>query len=73
MARKTTKEHIFEKINKLRSRVKDIIIRTTFIVGFPGETEEDFNETLDIVNTLKYDLAYTFIFSNKPIIFFYDI
>ena len=44
MGRKTNKETIIDKIDKLREKVPGITLRTSFIVGFPGETEEDFNE-----------------------------
>ena len=51
--------------NKIRNKVKDVSITTDIIVGFPGETESDFEETLDIVNTCKFDGAFTFIFSPR--------
>ena len=63
MNRKYTKEYYLELIEKLRSLVPDIAITTDIIVGFPGETEEDFLETLDLVNKVKFDSAYTFLYS----------
>ena len=54
-----------ELYNKIRNKVKDVSITTDIIVGFPGETESDFEETLDIVNTCKFDGAFTFIFSPR--------
>ena len=51
--------------NQIRSKVKDSSITTDIIVGFPGETEEDFQETLDVVNECKFDGAFTFAFSPR--------
>ena len=63
MNRKYTKEDYLELIEKLRAAVPDIAISTDIIVGFPGETEEDFEETLDLVRTVRYDSAFTFLYS----------
>lgn len=65
MRRRYTKESYIELFNKIKEKVPNVAISTDIIVGFPGETEEDFKETLDVVNNLKYDLAYTFIFSKR--------
>ena len=65
MGRRYTKEDYLELYNKLRSKVPNCSITTDIIVGFPGETEEDFNETLDVVEKCKYDSAFTFIFSPR--------
>ena len=65
MSRRYTKEEYLELYNKLRSKVPNCSITTDIIVGFPGETEEDFNETLDVVEKCKYDSAFTFIFSPR--------
>ena len=65
MGRRYTKESYLELYNKLKTKVPNCSITTDIIVGFPGETEEDFKETLDVVNTCKYDGAYTFIFSAR--------
>ena len=52
-------------LTKLKSKVKNVAITTDIIVGFPNETDEDFEKTLDIVNYCKFDGAYTFIFSPR--------
>ncbi len=64
MGRRYTKESYLELFNKLKN-IPNVSITTDIIVGFPGETEEDFKETLDVVNTCKYDSAFTFIFSPR--------
>ncbi|HOH17813.1 MAG TPA: radical SAM protein, partial [Bacilli bacterium] len=65
MNRKYTKEEYLEKIAKLRALVPGIAITTDIIVGFPGETDDDFNETLDLVRKAHFEGAYTFIFSPR--------
>ena len=65
MGRRYTKKSYIELYNKLKSALPNSSITTDIIVGFPNETEEDFNETLDVVNTCKFDGAYTFIFSPR--------
>ena len=65
MGRKYTVKEYLEIVKKLRKKIPGISITTDIIVGFPGETKEDFEKTLDIVNKVKYDLAYTFIFSPR--------
>ncbi len=64
MGRRYTKEDYKTLFNKLKE-IPGISITTDIIVGFPGETEEDFKETLDIVNYCKYDGAFTFIYSPR--------
>ena len=63
MNRKYTKEDYIELVYKLEKAVPNISITTDIIVGFPGETEEDFQETLDLVKRVKYDSAFTFLYS----------
>ena len=65
MGRRYTKEEYIELFNKIKNKVPNAAISTDIIVGFPGETEEDFKDTLEVVDELKYDLAYTFIFSKR--------
>ena len=64
MGRRYTSEEYKTLFNKLK-QIPNIAITTDIIVGFPGETEEDFNETLNMVNYCKYDSAFTFIYSPR--------
>ena len=65
MNRHYTSEHYLELVNKLRSARPGISISTDIIVGFPGETEEDFEDTLRLMETVKFDRAFTFIYSPR--------
>lgn len=63
MNRKYTREDYLLLIEKIKNAIPDISISTDIIVGFPGETEEDFLETLDLVKKVRYDSAFTFLYS----------
>lgn len=65
MGRRYTKEEYLTLFNKLKDKIKNVSISTDIIVGFPNETEEQFEDTIDLVNKCKFDLAYTFIFSKR--------
>jgi len=65
MNRKTTKEDILSKVEMIRSYIPDATIRTTIIVGFPGETEEDFKEVLDFAKLVKFDRLGAFAYSRE--------
>ena len=65
MNRRYTREKYLEITEKLRRRVPGISLTTDLIVGFPGETEADFQDTLDLVRRVRYDSAFTFIYSKR--------
>ncbi|MCP1101684.1 tRNA-2-methylthio-N6-dimethylallyladenosine synthase [Aequitasia blattaphilus] len=65
MNRKYTKEGYLELVSKLKAAIPDLSLTTDIIVGFPEETEEDFEETMDIVKKVRYDSAFTFIYSKR--------
>ena len=65
MGRRYTKDEYLTLFNKIKKAIPNSSITTDIIVGFPGEDENDFKETLDVVNKCKYDSAFTFIFSKR--------
>lgn len=65
MNRKYTRESYLTKIEKLRAAIPDIALSTDLIVGFPGETEDEFSDMMDLVRTVRYDSAFTFIYSPR--------
>ena len=65
MNRHYTKEQFLELAGKIRTAIPDIALTTDIIVGFPGETEEDFADTLDVVEQVQFDNAFTFIYSKR--------
>lgn len=65
MNRKTSKEHIIKTLKNLRKSVPDIVIRTTFIVGFPGESDDDFNQLVDFIKDIKFDKLGVFEYSKE--------
>ena len=66
MRRGGSKEKTNSLINKIRTKVSGIAIRTTLIVGYPGETEEDFQSTVDLIKKVNFINSYSFIFSPRP-------
>lgn len=65
MNRCYTREDYLNKINKLKEKVPNVILTSDFIVGFPGETEEEFNQTCDLVKEVRYNSIFAFIYSRR--------
>lgn len=65
MNRHYTRDYYLDLARKIRKEIPDVTFSTDLIVGFPGETEEDFQDTLDLVKEVKYDAAFTFIYSRR--------
>ena len=66
MNRKYTKESYLEKIEKIKEKMPDITLTTDIIVGFPGETNEEFKDTIDVLKKVRYDSIFSFIYSKRP-------
>lgn len=65
MSRKYTREHYLDLVRKIREQIPDVMLSSDIIVGFPGETEEQFQDTLSLVSEVRYDIAFTFIYSPR--------
>ena len=65
MRRTYSRERYLALVAKLRAAIPDLALGTDIIVGFPGETEDDFRETLEVVEEVRYDGAFTFIYSPR--------
>lgn len=65
MARKYTREHYLALVDKIKKAIPDVVLTSDIIVGFPGETDEQFEDTLSLVKEVEYDLTYTFIYSPR--------
>jgi len=66
MNRTYSKQHFLDLAQKMRERIPGLALSTDMIVGFPGETEEDFLETLDVMERVRFDTAFTFKYSSRP-------
>jgi len=66
MGRRYTREQYLEKIDMLKSYIPDVVISSDFIVAFPGETEQDFLETMEVIHKVQYDNIFSFKYSKRP-------
>ena len=66
MNRRHTREQYLEKIKALKALIPDIVLTSDVIVGFPGETAEEFEDTLRVLEEVRFDALFTFIFSPRP-------
>ena len=65
MNRKYTKEQYLELVKKMKTKIPNLTLSTDIIVGFPGETDEEFEDTLDVVEKVKFEQVYMFIYSRR--------
>lgn len=65
MNRHYTKEQYLESVRKIKNAIPNVSLSTDIIVGFPGESEEDFQDTLDLIKEVEYDSAFTFLYSKR--------
>ena len=65
MNRKYTKEEYINLAKKIKEKIPEVVFSTDIIVGFPEETEEDFEDTLDVVRKMKFEQVYMFIYSRR--------
>lgn len=65
MNRKYTKEQYLDLIKRIRNKITDVVFSTDIIVGFPGETEEDFEDTIDVVKQVNFEQIFMFIYSRR--------
>ena len=65
MARKYTREHFLELVRKIKVAMPDVALTTDIIVGYPNETEEQFQETLDLYREVGFEMAFTYIYSPR--------
>ncbi|MEG0472651.1 MAG: radical SAM protein, partial [Solibacillus sp.] len=65
MARKYTREHFLQLVEKIKTAIPDVTLTTDIIVGYPNETEEQFQETLDLYREVGFEMAYTYIYSPR--------
>ena len=66
MRRRHTREHYLNLITKIKDQIPDLALSTDIIVGFPGETEQDFQETLDLIKQVQYNNIFSFKYSERP-------
>lgn len=65
MNRRYTKEQYLELVEKMKAKIPNLTLSTDIIVGFPGETDEEFEDTLDVVEKVKFEQVYMFIYSRR--------
>jgi tRNA-2-methylthio-N6-dimethylallyladenosine synthase len=65
MSRKYSREHYSQLVAKIKTAIPDVVLTTDIIVGFPGETEEQFEDTMQLVHEVGFDMAFSFIYSPR--------